>query len=90
MPSPKPSQTEQGYQPVVSAVSLPLGGRGHQPDGERGPVCACGNPVFIKKSGECKTCYFRRKGREHYARVGRVEGRHECPTCGSTARGIEL
>jgi hypothetical protein len=23
-------------------------------------VCECGSPVFIKKSGECKTCYHRR------------------------------
>ncbi len=29
-------------------------------------VCACGGPVFIKKTQECRTCYHRRYHREHY------------------------
>lgn len=28
-------------------------------------TCACGNDVFVKKTGECKTCYHRRYAREH-------------------------
>lgn len=52
--------------------------------------CVCGEPIFIKLTGECKTHYFRRKGRERYARVERAEGRHVCPTCGSSARSIDL
>lgn len=27
-------------------------------------LCECGAPVFVKKTGECRSCYYKRKWRE--------------------------
>lgn len=43
-------------------------------DTDQAPLCACGKPVWIKKTGECRTCYKRRYYREHRAAVDPAPG----------------
>lgn len=38
--------------------------------------CECGKPVFIKKTGECSTCYQRRWRREHPERTAEYQARY--------------
>ncbi|QDZ14240.1 hypothetical protein [Humibacter ginsenosidimutans] len=44
------------------------------PDADAAPLCACGKPVWIIKTGECRTCYRRRYYREHRAAVDPTPG----------------